>query len=91
MGKGKKDSGYLYKALMVAHVLFPVLTCGGVSLQETSGSPSFRVICRGAIHCAHRQCIGLGWGRNELRPYTISYRFTQKDIDPDKQNPCLNV
>src|SRR6266478_5157597 len=28
VGKGKKDTGYLYKALMVARVLFPVLTCG---------------------------------------------------------------
>ncbi len=29
VGKGKKDTGYLYKAFMVARVLFPVLTCGG--------------------------------------------------------------
>jgi hypothetical protein len=43
---------------------------------------SYRVICRGAIHCAHRQCIGLGWGRNSLRPYTISSRFTRKDAEP---------
>jgi len=27
-GRGKKDTGYLYKALMVARVLFPVLTSG---------------------------------------------------------------
>ena len=28
-GKGKKDTGYLYKAFMVARVLLPVLTGGG--------------------------------------------------------------
>ena len=27
--RGKKDTGYLYKAFMVARVLIPVLTCGG--------------------------------------------------------------
>ncbi len=28
VGKGKKDTGYLYKAFMAARVLFPVLICG---------------------------------------------------------------
>jgi hypothetical protein len=33
-------------------------------------------------HCAHRQCSGLGCGRNSLRPYTILSRFTRKDAEP---------
>src|SRR5260370_42654324 len=38
---GKKDTGYLYKALMVARVLFPVLTCGG-----TRSRPQHRATLR---------------------------------------------
>jgi hypothetical protein len=47
-----------------------------------AGSPSFRVICRGAIHCVPIQADALAMGRNELRPYTISSRFTRKDAEP---------
>src|SRR6266481_7267515 len=39
VGKGKKDTGSLYKALMVARVLFPVLTGGATRSRPSTGRP----------------------------------------------------
>jgi len=49
---------------------------------QTHGSRSFRVMCRSAMHGTQRPYIGLGCGRNELRPYRLASRFTRKDAEP---------